>query len=70
MQTFILTAVIFLFFVIAMSIGYIVQRKTIAGSCGGLGSVGIDKVCSCENPCEKRKQKMRKEEAWQENRII
>lgn len=70
MQTFILTVVIFLLFVIAMSIGYIVQRKTIAGSCGGLGSVGIDKVCSCENPCEKRKQKMRKEEAWQENRII
>lgn len=70
MQTFILTAMIFLIVAVAMSIGYIVQRKTIAGSCGGLGSVGIDKVCSCENPCEKRKEKMRKEEAWKENRIL
>lgn len=70
MQTFILTAIIFVVFAIAMAIGYIVQRKTIAGSCGGLGSVGIEKVCSCENPCEKRKEKMRKEQAWKENRIL
>ncbi|MGO1616637.1 MAG: (Na+)-NQR maturation NqrM, partial [Oceanisphaera sp.] len=55
-------------------IGYIVQRKTIAGSCGGLGSVGIDKACDCDDPCESRQKRMAKAEAkrqmLEENRII
>jgi hypothetical protein len=42
-----------------MAIGYIVQRKTLAGSCGGLASVGIDKECNCDNPCEKRQERDR-----------
>ena len=27
-----------------MALGYIVKRKGIQGSCGGLGSIGIEKV--------------------------
>ncbi len=53
-----------------MAIGYIVQRKSISGSCGGLSSIGIDKACDCDDPCDKRKAKMEKEKSWQENRII
>ena len=39
---------------------YIFQQKSLAGSCGGLGSIGIEKACNCENPCEKRKERERK----------
>ena len=53
---------LFLIVIVAMAIGYIVQKKTIAGSCGGLGAIGMDKACDCEDPCESRKKKMAKDE--------
>jgi len=71
---FIATFVVFLLVIVAMAIGYIVNQKTISGSCGGLASVGIDKECDCPDPCDKRKKKeaeearMRKLQA--ETRII
>lgn len=43
----------------AMAVGYIFQKKTLAGSCGGLASVGIEKECNCDNPCEKRQERER-----------
>jgi len=49
-----------------MAVGYIFQNKTLAGSCGGLASVGIEKDCNCENPCEKRQARERKS-ALEEN---
>jgi hypothetical protein len=70
MEIFLLTFVLMLIVFAAMAIGYMVQRKTIAGSCGGLSSVGIEKACDCDNPCEKRKERLRKEEQWQQNKII
>jgi len=69
-EIFILTFVLLLIVVGAMAIGYIVQRKTIAGSCGGLDALGIEKACDCDNPCERRLERMRKEKQWQENKII
>lgn len=59
MTIFILTLGFFLVIVMAMAIGYIVQQKTLAGSCGGLGSMGIEKACDCDNPCEKRQERER-----------
>lgn len=50
----------FLLVGVAMAIGYIVQHKTLSGSCGGLASVGIEKACNCDNPCEKRQERDRK----------
>ncbi|GGI77173.1 (Na+)-NQR maturation NqrM [Shewanella gelidii] len=44
--------------VLLMSVGYIVKRRSINGSCGGLASVGVDKVCNCPEPCSKRKARM------------
>ncbi|MFP2770387.1 (Na+)-NQR maturation NqrM [Oceanisphaera sp. KMM 10153] len=74
MLYFLITFAVFALVIFAMAIGYIVQRKTIAGSCGGLGGVGIEKACDCPDPCESRKKKMAKEEARRqmlgENRII
>ncbi|SDZ96818.1 hypothetical protein SAMN04488051_101184 [Alkalimonas amylolytica] len=70
MSTFLLTFAVLLLVVVAMAVGYLVQRKTISGSCGGLGAIGVEKACDCDNPCEKRQARMKKEQFWQENKII
>ncbi|MBQ4489061.1 MAG: (Na+)-NQR maturation NqrM [Ruminobacter sp.] len=57
MELFLYTLVIFLLFFFLAAIGYIFQKKVIQGSCGGLANVGVDKVCSCEKPCFKRRLK-------------
>lgn len=71
---FVATFVVFLVVIIAMAIGYIVNKKTISGSCGGLASVGIDKECDCPEPCENRKKKdreaLRAQKRHSEERII
>lgn len=59
MTYFLLTFGFFLIVVIAMAVGYIFQQKALAGSCGGLSSMGIEKACDCEKPCEKRIERER-----------
>jgi len=59
MMIFMITLGFFLVVVLAMAVGYIFQQKTLAGSCGGLASVGIEKSCDCDNPCEKRQERER-----------
>jgi len=68
MTIFLLTLAFFLVIAVAMAVGYIFQQKSLAGSCGGLASVGIEKACNCDNPCEKRLERERK--AAQENSRI
>ena len=77
MTTFLITFAFFLIVTVAMSVGYIFQKKSIAGSCGGLGALGIDKACDCPEPCDKRRRRLAKESAqeekqaqWQKDRII
>lgn len=77
MSTFILAFAFFLVMVVAMAVGYLVQRKTISGSCGGLGALGIEKACDCPEPCDRRKARMEREAAreeklkeWKQNQII
>lgn len=74
MAYFAVTFVVFALVISGMAIGYIVQKKSITGSCGGISGLGMEKACDCPDPCEKRKAKMAKEEAKQkmlaENRII
>ncbi|HET8817293.1 MAG TPA: (Na+)-NQR maturation NqrM [Pseudidiomarina sp.] len=69
MELFLAVFAIFLVVVLAMSVGFIVQRKTISGSCGGIGALGMEKACDCDEPCDERKARMAKEEQWQQNRI-
>jgi len=38
--------------------GVLLGRKPIAGSCGGKG----DSICSCKNPCDKRKERLKIED--------
>ncbi|CAH0541017.1 (Na+)-NQR maturation NqrM [Vibrio marisflavi] len=77
MEVFLITFAIFLLVIAAMAVGYIFQRKTVSGSCGGLGSVGIEKVCNCPEPCDARKKREAKEAAraeklaqWKKDKII
>lgn len=66
MSTFILAFVFFLAMVGAMAVGYMVQRKSIAGSCGGLGALGIQKACDCPEPCDRKKERMEREQRRQQ----
>ena len=59
MTLFLLTLGLFVVIALAMGVGYIFQQKSLAGSCDGLGSVGIDKACNCDKPCEKRQERER-----------
>lgn len=59
MTYFLITFGFFLIIVVAMAVGYIFQQKALAGSCGGLSSMGIEKACDCEKPCEKRIERER-----------
>ena len=60
MKLFLITFFTMLVVILMMSIGYIIQRKKIKGSCGGISDLGLEKVCDCEEPCDKRKELMRK----------
>ncbi|TGN41291.1 (Na+)-NQR maturation NqrM [Marinobacter confluentis] len=45
MGTFLLVLMIVVLLVAAMSVGVILGRKPISGTCGGLGAMGISKSC-------------------------
>ncbi|MEY4474533.1 MAG: hypothetical protein RL248_300 [Pseudomonadota bacterium] len=62
---FIASFVFFLLIIGGMSLGYIVKRKTLQGSCGGIGTLGMEKVCDCPEPCDSRKKRLAKEAARQ-----
>ena len=73
MSELIATFVVLLVFFVLMSIGYLVKKKAVEGSCGGLGVLGIEKACDCDDPCDKRKRRMAEEERREklaQNRII
>lgn len=59
MTIFFITLGLFVIVALGMAVGYIFQQKSLAGSCGGLGSLGIEKACNCDNPCEKRQERER-----------
>ena len=48
--------VLLLLVVLGMAVGVIAGRPAIKGSCGGLGNVGINKACDCDNPCDRKKK--------------
>ncbi|WP_439135187.1 (Na+)-NQR maturation NqrM [Pseudomaricurvus sp.] len=62
MQTFILTLVVLLLFVAAMSVGVLMGRKPLKGSCGGVGAAlqEDDYVCDLcggdPNKCEEEQE--------------
>ena len=74
MLTFFLSFGLFLLVFLLMAIGYLLQRKRISGSCGGLGAIGIEKECDCPEPCQARQareaERARKARLAQGERIL
>lgn len=62
MGTFLLVLMIVMFLVAAMSVGVMMGRKPISGSCGGLGAMGISKSCDIcggsPQKCEEENERM------------
>jgi uncharacterized protein len=58
MEMFLITLVFFSVTIVLMAIGYIIARKKLKGSCGGLGTImGEDCMfCSKKEECEKNKE--------------
>ena len=62
MSVFLLTFLILCLVAFGMSLGVILNNKELKGSCGGLANIpGVSGDCSCSNPCEKKKARMKKE---------
>lgn len=59
MEIFLITLSVFLLVILAMSIGVLLKRKGIQGSCGGLanvmGKAGCD-ACGSEGGCRQENQ--------------
>ena len=74
LKIFLFAFILFLIAFFGMALGYIVKRKSLQGSCGGLGAMGIEKECDCPEPCDARKKRTAKESAREEllkkNRIL
>jgi hypothetical protein len=77
MTTFLLAFGAFMLVILLMSVGYIFQKKVVKGSCGGLGAMGIDKVCNCPEPCDARKKREAREAVraaklaqWEKEKIL
>ena len=45
MIEFFMTFLVFLFVIVIMAVGVMRGRPPIAGSCGGLGAMGVDGAC-------------------------
>ncbi len=54
MGTFFVTFLVVALAFLGLAAGVLLGRKPIAGSCGGKG----DSVCSCKDPCAKRKERL------------
>ena len=70
LTVFIATFVIFALVILGMSLGYLVKRKSIQGSCGGISALGLEKVCDCPEPCDARKKRLAREAQRQQRRIL
>ena len=58
MLTFLATFAVFVLVIFGMSLCWIIKRKSIQGSCGGISSIGMEKVCDCPEPCDARKKRI------------
>ncbi|MET3998883.1 (Na+)-NQR maturation NqrM [Marinobacterium sp. MBR-109] len=60
METMILTFAALLLIITAMSVGVLMGRKPISGSCGGMSAVGMDTVCDIcggdPNKCDEEQE--------------
>ena len=63
MHIFLITFGFFLLIIFGMALGYIIKKRSIQGSCGGIAALGMEKVCDCDTPCARRRAEMAKQQA-------
>ena len=56
MIVWLLVFFVMLLVVAGMAVGVMFGRPPLKGSCGGLGAVGVEKVCGCSHGCAKQDQ--------------
>jgi len=70
MTVFLFTFLVFCLVAFGMSLGLLLNNRELKGSCGGLGNIpGISSDCSCSNPCEKKKARMKLEEKTNDSNL-
>ena len=62
MKTLLLTFGIFIIVILGMAVGYIFSKRTIKGSCGGISSLGMKKMCDCDTPCDTSQKELDKKQ--------
>ena len=74
MEIFIITLVALLLITLGMSVGVIMGRKPIAGSCGGMSALGMVKECDIcggdKEICEDEEEKQRIISARKQNQTM
>ena len=63
MTLFLLVFCFFVLAVLGMAMGLVLNKRSLQGTCGGLGQIqDLDSACEiCEKPCEKRRAAMAKQ---------
>ena len=57
-MTLLLTFMAFIVVMALMAIGVLCSRKPIAGSCGGLANIEIERECNCKEVCAEHRQQL------------
>lgn len=55
--------IVFALVMLGMAVGVMFGRKPIAGSCGGLGAVGVERACGCKDVCKNEAEAERQKPA-------
>ncbi|WP_434999210.1 (Na+)-NQR maturation NqrM [Vibrio scophthalmi] len=55
-MTFVFALIGFVVVISLMAIGVLFSRKSIAGSCGGLANIDIERECNCEEVCDEHRK--------------
>ncbi len=55
-MTWLLTIIGFVVIISLMAIGVMFSRRPIAGSCGGLAQLDIERECNCEEVCDEHQK--------------
>lgn len=55
------TLLVFLLAAAGLAVGLMFGRSAVRGSCGGLSVIpGVERLCSCDEPCPRRKRALEK----------
>jgi len=64
MSLFLVTFAVFVFVMLAMAVGVLINNRAIKGSCGGLNDIdglkGACDICEGKKVCKRRRQMQRK----------